>query len=189
MDDLLSSNGPLGDAARSIRNTHQSSGQIGGILPSSSKEQCYEQLDNLYYSWFSEVETGEIYSSIYSRTKLTNDNIEGTLDLAPNKDYFYGLTSSAGLEVRSYSPDTAVHLKSNCSDYLDLNESEIKTIDMPYPNFKKGKRTDIINIETKECRVTNVSIGDLAYEIIACPGDDSIYTRFLSEENRVVGPN
>ena len=180
VEDLLNSDGPLGNAARQIKSSHQSSGKIGSIVPSKSKEECYDQLHDLYYSWFSDIEVGEIYSAIYSRTKLTIENIEGEINLDQDKDYFYGLSSSKGIKVNSYSSNTAIHLSANCKDYITLNESQIKFIDMPYPNFEKGKRNGTVNVQNKECRITNASIDDLAYEIIACPGDNSIYTRYYN---------
>lgn len=189
VEDFLSSPGALGDATRSSLDSHRSNDEVGGFASKISQEECYEQLDDLYHSWFSEIKTGEIYSALYSRTNITNENIEGRLNLEPDQNYLYGLTLKGSLEVGSYSPDTAVHLASNCGDYLVLNYSEIKYVDMRYPTFKDRKRTNIVNIQTKECRVTTASIDDLAYEIIACPGDNSIYTRFLAEEDRVINSN
>jgi hypothetical protein len=179
LDNILGSEGLLGDAARQVWTSNQSSGRMGGITPKLSEGECYEELDDLYHSWFSDIRIGEIYSVFYSHETLSSKNIEGELDLNPSKDYFYGLTSSRGLKVGSYSPETAVHLKSGCEDYLTLGNSIIKDVEMRYPVFKKGKRSKEVNLATKECRVTKASIGDLSYEIIACPGDDSVYTRYL----------
>lgn len=167
--------GPLGDTIRSVKSAWSGSSPLGGIIESYDRQDCRDFMEELIEKKL----TGEVEGYAYFLKKFSNKEIleKTSYDLKNEKSPMYtGLGHSYRGHANSYSVEKAVHINRNCKEFMSISEPQVELMVMNYPIYKAGKQTNGLRTETKECRVSTVSLDELSYKIIFCVGDNSAYS-------------
>jgi hypothetical protein len=175
---IFDMNNPIGDFLRKAKSNWSGSSGFSGVVESLSEEECYENLEDL-------IDDNQGLSLLeVSRFTMPIGQYEITGDLSKkpssSKQLKLGVQEYTSLQNNTYSPENAIHIQPGCYEYVQIESVEDKrNMTLKYPVYIDGKRDlSQSELKTKECRVTNISLRDLNYEVIACEGNNYIYARY-----------